>query len=383
MDAFATFKEHANASFRRWKAFWNHDVLDRIPLVIHFRQEADDERLEKTQEDVVQFETFDQQFDLEHVAQRVEHAERRFAERASFPDDLLPQVAAPGGLAVTGWLLGCRVEVKAGIPWVEPVLKSIEDWRDVIDEKDVKHRFERILRIDEYLSERSGGHYAVSAGALDGPADMVVRLLGEERLALALYDNPKEVEALFSFCATLWRCLVQKKLHTIPAYGEGTVTGWNYWLPEKGIALQEDFGQMVSPQQFREMILRHDTQLTEVADHIWFHVHSGACHMAKEIAGTAAFDGIQICNDYPAGPTIQEMLPMLQYLQSCGPLILRKFTLDQLDAIIGQLSPQGLAIDIQCYDSTATEDIQKAQMSREEAMEVIAWARDWCQIATG
>lgn len=381
MDVYTKYKEHAEASFRRWEAFWQDDVADRIPLVIHFQQETDDERSDTIQEEVLQAETFDQQFDLEYVAERAERAERRFAERAAFPDDLLPQISAPGGLAVTGWLFGCQAAVKAGIPWVEPILETIEHWRNTIDKEDVKRRFERILRIDEYLSARSDGRYAVSAGALDGPADMVVRLMGEEKLALALYENPDEVEELFSFCTTLWRDLVREKLQTIRTYGGGTATGWNYWLPGKGIAVQEDFGQMVSPRHFRERILHYDAQLTEAADHIWFHVHSGAPHMAKEIAKMGAFDGIQICNDYPAGPTIEEMLPTLQYLQTQGPLILRKFSLDQLDTVIGQLTPHGLAVDIRCYDSTATEDIQRAQMSREEAMDVIAWTEDWCQVA--
>jgi hypothetical protein len=67
----------------------------------------------------------------------------------------------------------------------------------------------------------------------------------------------------------------------------------------------------------------------------------------------------------------------MQYIQEhriC--LVLRKFTLDQLDRIIGGLSPKGLAIDIQCYDSTVTEDIQEARMSRQEGHEVIKWAED-------
>jgi hypothetical protein len=206
---------------------------------------------------------------------------------------------------------------------------------------------------------------------------MVVRMLGEEKLALALYEQPGEVESLFARCTRLWRQLVHAKLQILPTYGGGTATGWDYWVPGKGIALQEDFGQMISPTQFRNMILKYDRQLAEGLDCIWFHVHSGALHMAPEIASSGAFGGIQICNDYPAGPDIEEMLPTLQTIQERGCLILRKFTLDQLDRVIGQLSPQGLAIDIQCVDSRATSDIQTTLMSREQALQVINWAEDW------
>jgi hypothetical protein len=165
-------------------------------------------------------------------------------------------------------------------------------------------------------------------------------------------------------------------LQTVPLYGGGTATGWEYWVPGKGIALQEDFGQMVSPVQFREMILRYDRQLAQGLDCLWFHVHSGGIHMAPEIASSGAFHAVQITNDYPAGPSIDEMLPTLQTIQQQSCLILRKFTLDQLDRVIEHLSPQGLAIDIQCYNSRATDDIQTTFMSRQEATEVIRWVNE-------
>ena len=321
-------------------------------------------------------EDFDRQFDLAYVAERVKRAEAQFAQRAGFPDDNLPQVAAPSGLAVTGWLLGAPVEIAAGIPWVRPVLDRIDDGRGV-EWDGVVRRFDRVLEVDRALVSLSRGRYAVSATSLDGPADMVVRMLGEEKLALALYDRPDEVQSLFAHCAQVWQEIVQRKLRVLPTYGGGTATGWDYWVPGKGIALQEDFGQMISAQQFREMVLTHDVRLVEGLDAVWYHVHSGALHMAREIAASGAFQAIQITNDYPAGPPIEEILPTIQYIQQRACLILRKFSLDQLDRVIGRLSPKGLAIDIQCYDATATDDIQMALMTRQEALRVLQWAAGW------
>ena len=370
-----TYKQNLEASLRRWRAFWRGDVADRPPLVLHFHEGTAEATSEDRQNPTV--EDFEAQFDPDWVVERTRVAEARFAWRADFPDDTLPQVSAPSGLAVTGWLFGAQVKVLAGIPWVYPILEQIEDWRD-LDFEAVRGRFEQILEIDRLLVDLSQGQYAVSATVLDGPADMVVRLLGEQKLALALYEQPDEVDALFSALADLWRDLVGKKLRAVPLYGGGTATGWEYWVPGKGIALQEDFGQMISPRQFRALILKHDRRLAEGLDCLWFHVHSGAMHMAREIAAEQApngvFGAVQITNDSPAGPSIDEMLPTLQYIQERGCLILRKFTLDQLDRVIEHLSPRGLAIDLQCYDSTATDDIQTTFMSREEAAEVLRWA---------
>ena len=267
------------------------------------------------------------------------------------------------------------METVAGISWVEPVLERIEDWRS-IDFDAVRARFHRILECYKILGEKSQGLYAVDAGVLEGPADMAVRMLGEEKLALALYDRPGTVEALFTSLTELCKEMAAKKLDLIPEYGGGTVCN-GYWLPGKGVGIQEDFGQMISPRQFRDVILKHDRKLPEGLDNTWFHVHSGGLHMARELADSGAFGCIQITNDYPAGPSAKEMLPTLQYIQRRSCLILRKLSLDQLDGIIGHLSPEGLAIDIQCYDSTVTKDIQTTLMTHEEAERVIQWAEKW------
>ncbi len=367
------YKRNFENSLQRWEAFWQRSVADRPPLVIRTRQQdaTDQVRGSSRKRKSLAFET---RFEADRIRRSAERAEEQFARRLGMLDDTFPHVAGPGGLAVTGWVFGASVETVAGISWVEPILDRIEDWRK-IDFDAARKRFDRILGCYRILVENSRGRYAVSPGVLEGPADMVVRMLGEEKLGLALYDNPEAVEALFAFLAELWSGLTGQKLELIPEYGGGTVSN-GYWLPGKGIGIQEDFGQMVSPRQFREMILKHDRTLKEKLGSMWFHVHSGGLHMAREIADSGAFGCIQVTNDYPAGPTAKEMLPTLQYIQERSCLILRKLSLDQLDSIFGHLSPEGLAIDIQCYDSTVTKDIQTTLMTHEEAERVIRWAEN-------
>jgi len=367
------FKRNFEKSLQRWKAFWQHSVAGRPPLVIRTRQQDTTDQAEGSSRRKKSL-AFDTRFEADYIHRLAEKAEEQFTRRLEVLDDTFPNVAGPGGLAVTGWIFGASVETVAGISWVEPVLDRIEDWRN-IDFDAARERFDRILECYRILVEKSKGRYAVNPGVLEGPADMVVRMLGEEKLGLALYDNPEIVDALFTFLAELWSGLAAKKLELIPEYGGGTVSN-GYWLPGKGMGIQEDFGQMVSPRQFREMILKHDRALKEKLDSMWFHVHSGGLHMAREIADSGAFDCIQVTNDYPAGPSAKEMLPTLQYIQKRSCLILRKLSLDQLDSISRYLSPEGLAIDIQCYDSTVTKDIQTTLMTHKEAEQVIQWAEN-------
>ena len=76
-------------------------------------------------------EEFEKRFDSAYVCQQVEKTESLFTRRASFPDDTFPQVSAPSGLAVTGWVFGSEVEIAAGIPWVSPILNRIEGWHEL------------------------------------------------------------------------------------------------------------------------------------------------------------------------------------------------------------------------------------------------------------
>jgi len=327
-------KVNFEKSIKRWQSFWQHSVTERPPLVIRTNQK-DNITL----------------------------------------DDTIPQIDGQSGLAVTGWIFGAKVETIAGISWVEPVLDGIQNWH-TIDFDAVKERTNNILENYNILVKKSQGQYAISPGVLEGPADIAVRLLGEQKLAIALYDYPDTVESMFTFLTDFARELATKKLNIIPSFEGGTACN-GYWIPGKGIGIQEDFGQMISPQQFREIILKQDRIIAEGLDNVWFHMHSGAIQMAKEIADSGAFGCIQITNDYPAGPSPKEMIPTLQYIQKRCCLILRKLSLDQLRSIIDYLSPEGLALDIQCYDSTATKDIQTTLMTNEEAEQVIAWVDNW------
>ena len=272
-------------------------------------------------------------------------------------------------------MFGAKVKTIAGISWVEPVLDEIQDWH-AIDFDAVRERSNSILESYRNLVRDSQSRYGISPGVLEGPADIAVRLLGEQKLALELYDNSEIVDSMLAFLTAFARELAIKKLNIIPRFEGGTACN-GYWLPGKDVGIQEDFGQMISPQQFREIILKHDRTIVEGLDNVWFHIHSGALQIAKEIADSGAFGCIQITNDYPAGPSPKEMISTLQYIQKRSCLILRKLSLDQLDNIIEYLSPEGLALDIQCYDSTVTKDIQTTLMTNEEAKQVITWADDW------
>ena len=77
------------------------------------------------------------------------------------------------------------------------------------------------------------------------------------------------------------------------------------------------------------------------------HVHSGGAYLIPEFLKIPGLVAIQIVNDQPAGPTSQEILPLLKHIQENHGLLLRKYAMDELEEVLPEFSPEGLYIDTQ------------------------------------
>ena len=70
--------------------------------------------------------------------------------------------------------------------------------------------------------------------------------------------------------------------------------------------------------------------------------------MVDEFLTLDGLKGIQIVNDAPAGPSLKQLIPVLQKIQRRHCLILRKYNIEELRSILPELSSAGLFVDTQC-----------------------------------
>jgi hypothetical protein len=345
-----------DASLARWRAFWQGELLDRPPVLIH--------RLSGFAADISNAETLSSNtllarnlalYDPAQNAAWLDRAEQSLLARADMPDDMPPAIVAGGGVHFTGAIFGAPIRVTANMLTSDPILP---DWAAA---KDVRYDpgnpwVQRALGLARQLLTRSAGRYAVTPGLIEGPSDICASLRGITELAGDLYTHPEEVRALAKVGAEAWAAYLRAMHAIVPLYDGGTVTQWNVWAPGRAAAFQEDFCTVISPRQYREFFQPLDRELARQVDIFWVHVHAGEIHLVSELLTMAEVRGVQIVHDGDASPPLSKVLPVMQAVQRAGRgLIVRKYSPQELEGILPHLQPRRLAIDTYCSDNTEAQ----------------------------
>ena len=335
-------KPNWDRSLERWRAFWAGDVADRPPVIAHIVESEElDTGEPPSLEGTIAF--YDPALNLPIIEAR----EKSVLQAAALlEDDTPPAIASGGGVYFTGAAFGAPVRVTANVMTSDPIIDSWEQ-ADAIRYDHDNAWIRRALGLARQLVDRSAGRYAVTPGLLEGPSDICAELRGATRLAGDLYEYPDQVRRLAGRATDAWIAYASDLHAIIPLYDGGTVTQWSVWTPGRGIALQEDFCTLVSPSLFRDFVAPLDREIAATADTAWIHLHAGQVHLVDPFLEIAAIRGIQIVNDGVASPPMCRMLPAMQRVQAAGrPLILRKYTIPELESILPHLAPEGLALDV-------------------------------------
>ena len=333
-------------SRERWLAFWESDLVDRPPVLVHI---VASEGLDVGES--ASLESTIAHYEAPENEAALEQAEEHLLDRASrVRDDMPPAMTAGGGVYYTGAVFGAPLRVTADMMTSEPIL---HDWSRA---GEIRYSLEnvwarRAMDLASRPVARSRGRYAVTPGLLEGPSDICASLRSPTRLACDLYEYPAEVHGLALMAVDAWKTHAMGLYDRIPLYDGGTVTQWSIWVPGRGAALQEDFSSVVSPSQYRAVFLPLDRELARCADVTWMHIHSGAIHLVEEVLRAEEIRGVQIVQDGVAGPALAKVIPVMQRVQQSGRcLIIRKYSLEELVDILPHLSPRRLAIDTYCTD---------------------------------
>ncbi len=344
-------------SLARWKAFWDGELLDRPPVLIHRMASFESDITSTTA--IAPNTRLARNLDLYDPARNadlLEQMEKSLFERAEMPDDMAPAIVAGGGVYFTGAIFGAPIQVTADMLTCEPIIR---DWAEA---KDIRYDpqnpwVQRALGLARQLVARSGGRYAVTPGLIEGPSDICAALRGITQLAEDIYAHPDEVRRLAAIGAEAWSAYTAAMHAIVPLYDGGTVTQWNVWAPGRAAAFQEDFCTVISPRQYREFFKPLDRELARRVDVFWVHVHAGEIHLVDELLTMDEVRGVQIVNDGVASPPLQKVLPVMQRVQQRGRcLIVRKYSPAELETILPHLSPRRLAIDTFCPSVPQAED---------------------------
>lgn len=262
--------------------------------------------------------------------------------------DFLRGAGLPG-LCWTEALLGCPVRMGTGGVWAE---RFLDDWADVKSRcaertfSDNNPWLETFRRGTGLLVERAKGRYPITQPLMRGPVDMMASGLGHDRMVLAFLDHPEEAHALLNHCADLFIGLAEAHLSLVPPF-HGGYSSYGIWAPGPVIRTQLDNAVLLSPELYRKHFLPCDARIFRRFEYVVIHVHSVCLHIADDLLGQEDLNVIQVSIDFPGGPPLEDVLPVLERIHKRKPLIVTGPVTDRsLRLLLHTLSPAGLCLAV-------------------------------------
>jgi hypothetical protein len=192
---------------------------------------------------------------------------------------------------------------------------------------------------------------------LTGPGDIMTALRGPTQLCIDLYEAPDRVAELARICTDAWISVQQFQMDLIEPLAGGYCDNYGIWTPGRSTYFANDISVVVSPEMYRHQLFEFDCEIAASLETPWLHVHSGGAYLIPEFLRIPKLVGLQVVNDYPAGPTLQQIAPLLRQVQQNHCLLLRKYPMEELEQILPTLSPEGLYIDTQADSLAEAEGI--------------------------
>jgi hypothetical protein len=210
--------------------------------------------------------------------------------------------------------------------------------------------------IDTFKAEGTG-KCAVGVAMLTGPGDIMTALRGPTEICMDLYTAPEKIQELAEICTDAWIRVQQLQMNWIDPLDGGYCDNYSIWTPGRSTYFADDISTLISPQIYRKHLFEWDCRVAASLDTPWIHVHSGGVHLVPEFLKIPGLVAVQIVNDHPAGPTLPDIVPHLKQIQERHGLLLRKYPMEELEAILPELSPAGLYIDTQADSLEAAKQI--------------------------
>ncbi len=271
--------------------------------------------------------------------------EDMFAARIDVADDYVPTASLDLGAGFTGGLLGGEVTFDDLTSWSDHPLDSWDKLDTICWNFDCKwgRYFDQLMH---HFCSRCEGRYAVGL-RIQGPTEYMAALRNPTDLCVDVTENPERFHELARRCTDAYKRIIAHQMDAIPPLAGGYCDYYSMWMPGRSAYFTTDFSGVFSPAMYKEHLFQYDQEYALSVDSTWVHVHSGGeTHQVENFLQLKNVLGIQIVNDFPAGPPLADLAPLLKQIQKTHCLILRKFPLEELRPVLRELSPSGLFLDI-------------------------------------
>lgn len=271
---------------------------------------------------------------------------RAAMEATYFGAESIPMFWPNLGPDIFGATLGCDLNFEESTSYSIPF---IEDWNQLqqVNFNRTNKWWQKIIEMTQAAIADSKGDYLVGLTDFHSGFDGLVSLRGPEKLAMDIYDFPDEIKEASIKTFSFFQEQLDITFDMTQKIQKGTTNWMGIWHPEKWYVTSCDFSTMISVDMYKEFILPElQLELNWLNHHSVYHLDGpGALKHLDVLLEQDMLNGIQWV--YGAGqPTAAHWIPVLQKIQAAGKLIHIDVPFSDLNALLENLSPEGVMLTL-------------------------------------
>lgn len=354
-----------------YKAWWNCEVLDKVPIwVAAPRDDPDSRRI--LSGDAIKIKK-EERFDKEKV---IERAEKIF-QATFFGGVAFPCYWPNFGTDVFSAYMGAEIEFSSYFlpapvwgtdveappvswaKWNKPILKDYSDL-SVIQIKEDNLYWQKTKEFMQYALKRSQGNYLVGLTDIHEGMDSLAVLRGSpQQVCLDLIDNPEGVKRAMKLIWKAVHKVYEESFQIIKDHQEGSSAWVNLWFPGKGYPVQNDFTALISSSMYQEFFLEELLNEINYLDYSIYHLDGPDAlkhlDMILEIPRLNAVQWVPGAGMAKEG--ISRWIPLYRRIQAKRKAIQVFCRPEEVDFVLENLKPEGLLIFTVCSSEKEAKEL--------------------------
>lgn len=244
------------------------------------------------------------------------------------------------------WLnaaLGCKVEVNPNTIWSRPSGATLNDIASLED--DVESAWlDKMFECHEKLVSHADNRYPVAVPWIDGPLDLLVSIIGPEKLGTELYDHPQLMLDAMDRLTNFWSRVMKRLVQMTKSFADGYVSRMHIWTEKPSSTVMDDATWMMSPENYERFVYPFEKRMIQVLSCGVYHSHNTSIQIFDFLARTN-LKVLQVTID-TNGPSWEIQRREIASLQEHIPVMLSCWNIKDAERARRELSPRGLALTI-------------------------------------
>jgi len=243
-------------------------------------------------------------------------------------------------------MLGCRIIAMDSSFVSEPTGDTIDSIQDIAIDPD-NPWLAKYLEFSKALTNLAAKRFPVGEPIMRGPSDMMGALLGQQAMVFAMMQDPVKSNVLLQQVTEAFLSVIRKQEVIVEDFHGGRSLGfYNVWTPGKCIWYQEDLSALLSPRLYKEMLRPCNELICSSHDYTAVHLHPSSFFIIDELLEIDNLKVIEVNKDI-GGPSVQEMMPLLQKIAAKKNIILwGDLNAEDMEYIKKELPPTGVCLHV-------------------------------------